>query len=65
MLRRGNLLALVLDNPIQVLTVVGVVYILINYALSRLAVWPEKRLSRSRTELEAQEEILATTTAGA
>jgi glutamate transport system permease protein len=47
LLRRGNLIALNLDNPIQVLFVVGLIFILINYALSRLAVWTEKRLSRS------------------
>ncbi len=46
-LRRGNLLAQVLDNPIQMLTVVGLIFILINYGLSRLAVWTEMRLSRS------------------
>lgn len=65
LLRQGNLLTLVFDNPIQTLTIVGVIYIVINYALSRLAVWTEKRLSRSRTELEAQEQVLETTTAGA
>lgn len=64
-LRQGNLIAKTLDNPIQVLTVVGLVYILINYALSRVAVWVERRLSQSRTEMEAQEEVVATTTAGA
>lgn len=45
LLRRGNLIALNLDNPIQVLFVVGLIFILINYALSRLAVWTERRLS--------------------
>lgn len=64
-LRRGNLLSQTLDNPIQMLTVVGAVYIVINYGLSRLAVWTERRLSRSRTEAAAQEEVLAATTAGA
>jgi glutamate transport system permease protein len=34
-----------LDNPIQVYTVVGVIFIAVNYALSRLAVWVERRLS--------------------
>ncbi len=65
LLKQGNLLTLVFDNPIQVFTVVAIVYIVINYGLSRLAVWTEKRLSRSRTELEAQEAVVAATTAGA
>jgi len=64
-LRRANLLAQTLDNPIQMLFVVGTIYILINYALSRLAVWTERRLSRSKTELETQDAVVATTTAGA
>jgi glutamate transport system permease protein len=48
LLRQGNLIALNLDNPIQSLFVVGVIFIAINYALSRLAVWTERRLSRAR-----------------
>ena len=47
LLRRGNLIAGNLDNPIQMLFVVGVMFILINYGLSRLAVWTERRLSRA------------------
>lgn len=47
LLRQGNLIALNLDNPIQSLFVVGVIFITINYGLSRLAVWTERRLSRS------------------
>jgi glutamate transport system permease protein len=60
LLRRGNLVAANLDNPIQTLTVVGSIFILINYALSRLAVWAERRLSRSSTA--AVEEVESTTT---
>lgn len=48
LLRQGNLIALNLDNPIQMLFVVGLIFITINYGLSRLAVWLERRLSRSR-----------------
>ncbi len=47
LLRRGNLIAANLDNPIQTLFVVGLIFILINYGLSRLAVWTERRLSRA------------------
>lgn len=46
LLRRGNLIALNLDNPIQTLFVVGLIFILINFALSKLAVWTERRLSQ-------------------
>lgn len=37
-----------LNNPIQVYFVVGVIYILINYALSKLAQYTERRLARGR-----------------
>lgn len=47
LLRRGNIIALNLDNPIQTLSVVGLIYILINYGLSRVAVWAEAHFSRS------------------
>ena len=49
LLRRGNIISQNLDNPIHTLFVVGLIFILINYGLSRLAVWSEARLSRSRT----------------
>jgi glutamate transport system permease protein len=43
LLRQGNLIALNLDNPIQILSVVAVIFILINYSLSRLATWIDQR----------------------
>lgn len=46
LLRRANIIAQNLDNPIQMLFVVGLIYILINYALSRLATYAERRLAR-------------------
>ena len=49
LLRRGNIIALNLDNPIQTLFVVGLIFILINYALSRIAVTVEGRLAQRRT----------------
>lgn len=48
LLRQANFIALNLDNPIQMLFVAGLIFILINYALSRLATWVERRLSRAR-----------------
>ncbi len=48
LLRRGNQIAQVLDNPIQSLFIIGGIYILINYSLSRFAVWLEKRLSQAK-----------------
>jgi glutamate transport system permease protein len=64
LLRRGNLIAQNLDNPIQSLFVVGVIFIAINYALSRLAVWTERRLSRARggaASMHAAEEAVPQT----
>jgi len=46
LLRQGNLIALNLHNPIQILSVVGVIFILINYSLSRLATWVDGRSTR-------------------
>ena len=47
LLRQGNLIALNLDNPIQVLTVVGAIFVLVNYGLSRLARYAEGRFTPS------------------
>ena len=46
LLRQGNLIALNLDNPIQILFVVAVLFILINYGLSRIATWVDQRSLR-------------------
>lgn len=37
-----------LRNPIQTYLVIAVIFILVNYALSRLAIYVERRLSRSK-----------------
>lgn len=47
LLRRGNLISLNLDNPIQTLSVVGLIFILLNYSLSRLAIYVERRLGQA------------------
>jgi len=49
LLRQGNLIVLTLKNPIQVLTVVGLVFIALNYGLSLLARALQRRSARSRT----------------
>lgn len=46
LLRQGNLIALNLDNPIQILFVVAVIFIVINYSLSRIATWVDQRSAR-------------------
>jgi len=46
LLRQGNLIALNLDNPIQMFSVVAVIFILINYSLGRLATWVDQRSAR-------------------
>ena len=48
LLREGNLIALNLHNPIQTLSVVGLMYIVINYSISRLARWLQQRTGRRR-----------------
>lgn len=48
LLNTGNRISQVLDNPIQMLFVVGLIFVTFNFALSRLAVWLEKRLSRAK-----------------
>lgn len=47
LLRTGQLIVQNLNNPIQTYLLVGIIFILINYALSKLAVWIERRLSRA------------------
>jgi glutamate transport system permease protein len=46
LLRQGNLIAQNLNNPIQILSVVAVIFILMNYSLSRLATWVDQRSMR-------------------
>jgi len=63
LLRYGQRAAILLDNPIQLFTVVALIYIAVNFALSRLAIYVE---SRQRARLgeaavpeaeEAKEEV--------
>lgn len=56
LLRVGNRLTLTLDNPIQMLFVIGLIFITINYTLSRFAIWTERRLSRSPAAAKATTE---------
>jgi len=58
LLRQGNLIALNLNNPIQILSVVAVIFILINYSLSRLATWVDQRSAR-KTQAKGIEGIPA------
>lgn len=37
-----------LRNPLQLYLIVGALFIMINYLLSKLAVWVERRISRAR-----------------
>ena len=60
LLRRGNIIAQNLDNPIQTLTVVGLIFIILNYTLSKIAEWSERRLGRSSTAAVRQVEASTT-----
>lgn len=53
LLRQGNLIALNLNNPIQVFTLVGLIFIVLNYLLSVLARVLERRAARSSTTTAA------------
>lgn len=48
LLRRANVAIQTTQNPIQILFVVALIYITINYSLGRLAQFAERRLSTSR-----------------
>jgi glutamate transport system permease protein len=48
LLRRGNQIAQVLDNPIQSLFMIAIMFIAINYTLGRLATTVERRLRSSK-----------------
>ncbi len=48
LLNAAKYIYLNLDNPIQALFVVGTIFVVINWSLSRLAGWVEHRLSHSR-----------------
>ncbi|GAA1438814.1 amino acid ABC transporter permease [Mycobacterium cookii] len=47
LLRRGNQISQNLDNPIQSLLIVALIYIVINYSLSKLAEYVERRLGQA------------------
>jgi glutamate transport system permease protein len=47
LLKVGNLAVLVLNNPIQIYLVIGAMYLTLNYALSRLAIYLRDRRPRS------------------
>lgn len=49
LLRTAQIIVQTTKNPLQMFFVIAVIFIVINYALSRLATYVEKRLSRSRT----------------
>jgi glutamate transport system permease protein len=49
LLRSGRDIIGVLENPLQTLFVVAIIFITLNFALSRLAVYLEARLARGRT----------------
>lgn len=64
LLNSAKFIYLNLNNPIQALTVVGIIFIIINYTLSRLAVWAEARLARGRRAPGADVTALAHAEAG-
>ena len=61
LLRRGSIAVQNLGNPLQLYLLIGALYVLVNYALSRLAVTFERRVSGGRRPLrvEAATEVAA------
>jgi glutamate transport system permease protein len=60
LLRTGLLIKEVLSNPLQTLFVVAVIFIAVNSALSRFAVYVQGRLARGRTRApDAPQPVLA------
>lgn len=53
LLFRSQRLSQLYDNPLQSLFTVGIIFILLNYALSRVAQWTERRMSRRITTKQA------------
>lgn len=49
-----------LNNPLQLYFTIAVIFIVINYLLSRFAVWVERRLSRASTVLTPKQPIAGT-----
>jgi glutamate transport system permease protein len=57
LLSQGERIRRNLDNPIQTFTVVGLIYIAINYTLDRLARWIDARQRRIVTRVEEPVEV--------
>lgn len=49
LLRRGSIAVQSLQNPLQVYLLVGAIFVVVNYALSKLAQYVERRLSQRRS----------------
>ena len=64
LLGAGKRLVQILHNPIQTFTVIALIYIAINYTLSKLAGLVQRRLARS-DQAAVEETELSTTAAGA
>lgn len=62
--RQGQVIIQNLNNPIQTYFVIAVVFIIINYALSRLAVFTEYRLSHGKKSTPAATAATADATKG-
>jgi glutamate transport system permease protein len=59
LVRTAGIIIQNLRNPIQTYLLVAVMFIVINYALSRLAIYVERRLSRSKKALHVEAEAEA------
>jgi glutamate transport system permease protein len=63
--RTANIIIQTLHNPIQIYVIVALIFIVINYALGRLAEYVERRLSRARRTAAAPADPALMDTGGA
>jgi glutamate transport system permease protein len=63
--RTANIIIQTLHNPIQIYTIVALIFIVINYALGKLAEYVERRLSRARRTAAAPADPALMDTGGA
>jgi glutamate transport system permease protein len=63
--RTANIIIQTLHNPIQIYAIVALIFIVINYALGRLAEYVERRLSRARRTAAAPADPALMDTGGA
>jgi glutamate transport system permease protein len=55
LVRTAGIIVQNLRNPIQTYLIVGIIFVVINYALGRFAIWLERRLSRTTQSARSEQ----------